>query len=187
MGLFDKMVEDVQFMYAFYGWYIIVAIIIFVLVYGFISYLAASNTTTQSFNMGLPVGDYVGDYWATYLANVIISVPLTIIVVWLLLHLVKVVFRVDLIDMIKQALSDKPIFKWIDKIDSNLEMVEHTTANFLVKIKDKIETQINLIKPYRKTDGEGFSNISNDEVEEAEDVPTTVSSYSSNTNNYTSV
>ena len=89
MGLFDKIAEDVRFMYAFYGWYIIVAIIIFVLVYGFISYLAASNTTTQSFNMGLPVADYVGSYWATYMANVIISVPLTLIVVWLLFHLIK--------------------------------------------------------------------------------------------------
>ena len=156
MEILNKVIEDVRFMYAFYGWYIIVAIIVFILVYGFISYLAASNTTTQSFNMGIPVPDYDGSYWATYLANVIISIPLTIIVIWLLLHLIKVLFRFDVIDMIKQLLSDKPIVKWIDKVEYGLETAEHATANFFVNIKNNIET---VVKPLKKDDNEGFSTF----------------------------
>ena len=127
---------------------------LFIMFYGLLSYLGASHTTSVPYNMGVPVGDYVGESTATYIANVAISVPLTIIIIWLLLHLIKVVFKIDLFETIKAALNGNPIVDVIEVINKDIEKVELKTATFINKLKTDITTEIVSdleIRPYRKS------------------------------------
>jgi hypothetical protein len=110
--------------------------IVFIMVYGLISYLGTSNTTSPPLNMGIPIANYAGEYWATYIANVAISVPLTIIIIWLLLHLVKAAFKIDLVSVIKQLFDgSNPMYYLIDTVDTGLQNVEIKTAKFVHSLK----------------------------------------------------
>ena len=131
------LLEYVRTLYnTFYGWYMAVAMIIFIMVYGLISYVGTSHTTSPPLNMGVPVANYTGEYWATYIANVAISVPLTIIIIWLLLHLIKVLFKIDLVSVIKQLFSaNNPMYYLINTADTGLENAENSTAKFLHSLK----------------------------------------------------
>jgi hypothetical protein len=152
--------------YTMHGWYIVVGLFVFIIVYGMISYLGASHTTTPPLNMGIPVANYTGEYWATYIANVAISVPLTIIIIWLFLHLIKVVFKIDLVMVIKQLFSgSNPMHYLITTADAGLERAEVNTAKFIHSLKTEVNSAV---KPYKKSEGkESFSTLSmNQEQEE---------------------
>lgn len=131
-------------------YYLGMAMVLFILFYGLLSYLGASHTTTVPYNMGVPVGDYSGESGATYIANVAISVPLTIIIVWLLLHLIKGVFKIDLFETIKRTLNGNPIVDVLEIVDNDIEKVEVKTATFVHKLKTDIISDFG-IKPYRKS------------------------------------
>ena len=131
-------------------YYLGMAMVLFIVFYGLLSYLGASHTTSVPYNMGVPVGDYVGESSATYIANVAISVPLTIIIIWLLLHLIKVVFKIDLFETIKGALNGNPIVNVIEVVNKDVEKVEMKTATFINKLKTDMITDMG-IKPYRKS------------------------------------
>ena len=131
-------------------YYIGNSMVLFIVIYGLLSYLGASHTTSVPYNMGVPVGNYVGEYWATYIANVAISVPLTIIIIWLLLHLIKVMFKIDLFETIKDILSGNPIVDKLEIVNKDIEKAEIKTAKFIHKLKTDIEIDLG-IKPYRKS------------------------------------
>ena len=131
-------------------YYIGMGMVIFIFMYGLLSYLGASHTTSVPYNMGVPVADYTGESTATYIANVAISVPLTIIVIWLLLHLIKAMFKIDLFETIKRVLSGNPIVEVIDVINKDGGKVEVKAATFINKLKTDIITDMG-IKPYRKS------------------------------------
>ena len=92
-------------------YYIGMGMVIFIFMYGLLSYLGASHTTSVPYNMGVPVADYTGESTATYIANVAISVPLTIIVIWLLLHLIKAMFKIDLFEFVEFNIDE---FKFVE-------------------------------------------------------------------------
>ena len=56
-NLFQNISQEFQFMYAYYGSNILIATISFIVIYGFISYLASTSTTTPAGTMGIPVSD----------------------------------------------------------------------------------------------------------------------------------
>lgn len=130
--------------------YIATATAMFIVIYGLLSYLGASHTTSVPYNMGVPVANYVGEQGATYIANVAISVPLTIIIVWLLMHLIKVVFKINLFEIIKALLSNNPIADELDVVNKDIEKAEVKSAQFIYKLKTDIERDIG-IQPYRKS------------------------------------
>jgi len=139
---------------AFHGWYVAIAMIVFIMVYGLISYLGTSNTTSPPLNMGIPIANYAGEYWATYIANVAISVPLTIIIIWLLLHLVKVMFKIDLVSVIKQLFDgSNPMYYLIDTVDTGLQNAEIKTAKFVHSLKlDSLKVKENFApRPYKQS------------------------------------
>jgi hypothetical protein len=133
----SDLLEYVRTLYnTFYGWYMTVAVFIFIMVYGLISYLGMSHTTTTPLNMGIPVANYTGEYWATYIANVAISVPLSIIIIWVILHLIKIVFKIDLVSVIKQLFDgSNPMYYLIDTVDTGLQNAENKTAKFVHSLK----------------------------------------------------
>ena len=131
-------------------YYIGTAMAIFIAIYGLLSYLGASHTTSVPYNMGVPVENYVGESGPTYIAHVAISVPLTIIIVWLFLHLIRVVFNIDLFKIITGLLSGNPIVDVLEVMDKNIEKVEVKTATFIHKLKTDIKSDMG-IKPYRKS------------------------------------
>ena len=153
--MMSDLLEYVRTLYnTFYGWYIVVATFIFIMVYGLISYLGMSHTTTPPLNMGIPVANYSGVYWATYIANVAISVPLTIICIWILLHLIKIVFKIDLVSVIKQLFDgSNPMYYLIDTVDTGLQNAEIKTAKFIrsLKVKEVKEDFASNPVPYKKT------------------------------------
>jgi hypothetical protein len=132
-------------------YYIGTSALIFIAMYGLLSYLGASHTTTVPYNMGVPVANYVGESSATYIANIAISVPLTIIIIWLLLHLIKALFKIDLFEIIKGSLSGNPIVDVLDVANKDIEKVELKTAKFVDKLKTDILMDFG-IKPYRKSE-----------------------------------
>jgi hypothetical protein len=157
--MLSDLLEYVRTLYnTFYGWYITVAVFIFIMVYGLISYLGTSHTTTPPLNMGIPVANYTGEYWATYIANVAISVPLTIIIIWFLLHLIKVVFKIDLVSVIKQLFdASNPMYYLINTVDKGLENAENKTAEFIhslkldsLKVKPENKEAMTNPTPYKK-------------------------------------
>ncbi len=164
---------------------ILIGCALFIVVYAFISYIGSSNTTSRPTNMGIPVGDYEGNYWASNIANIAISVPLSIIVIWFLLHLIKVLFRFDLIEVIQRILGDHPISEVVNVVNRDIEHTEKKTATFLHSLKQKIEKEY-IVEPYKQ---ESFSLVNNDlgkpidnpEIEE------TVTSYAPNSNLYSIV
>lgn len=181
----SDLLEYVRNIYnTFYGWYIAVAMAIFIFIYGVISYLASSHTTTSPINMGIPVANYTGEYWATYIANVAISVPLTIIIIWLLLHLIKVVFKIDLVSIIKRVFEGSPVYDLINRADAGLERAEVGTAKFLYSLKVKGEDEEN-VRPYKKTTGDVF-NVSNNSSTYKE-APAVCEKYNSRIEAYQSV
>lgn len=168
MDSLSDLKESVRNVYdRFYGWYIAVAMGVFVFVFGLISYLGSSNTTSPPTNMGIPVAEYVGEYWATYIANIAISVPLTLIVIWLLLHLIKVAFNINLIELIKRVFDGTPIADLINTVDHGIEEAELGTAKLLHSLKIEIRDPIDKIttdavKPFKKSStstGQGVFNI----------------------------
>jgi hypothetical protein len=152
--MMTELLEYVRTLYnTFYGWYITVAVFIFIMVYGLISYLGMSHTTTPPLNMGVPVANYAGEYWATYIANVAISVPLTIIIIWFILHLIKVAFKIDLVSVIKQLFDgSNPMYYLIDTVDLGLQNAENKTAKFIHSLKIDSKVKENFApKPYKKS------------------------------------
>ena len=155
----SDLLEYVRTLYnTFYGWYIVVATFIFIMVYGLISYLGMSHTTTPPLNMGIPVANYTGEYWATYIANVAISVPLSIIIIWILLHLIKIVFKIDLVSVIKQLFDgSNPMYYLINTVDTGLQNAEIKTAKFVRSLKldsSKVKTEVKedfAPTPYKKS------------------------------------
>jgi hypothetical protein len=131
-------------------YYLGMGMVLFIMFYGLLSYLGASHTTTVPYNMGVPVADYTGESGATYIANVAISVPLTIIIVWLLLHLIRVLFKIDLFETIKRVLNGNPIVDVLEIVDNDIEKAEVKTATFVHKLKTDIINDFG-IKPYRKS------------------------------------
>ena len=157
------MTDLLEYVRNLYSWHIVVGMFVFIIVYGVISYLGASHTTTEPLNMGIPVANYTGEYWATYIANVAISVPLTIIIIWLFLHLIKVVFKIDLVMVIKQLFSgSSPMHYLITTVDAGLDRAEVSTAKFIHSLKTESNSAV---KPYKKT-SESFSTLSMQEKEE---------------------
>jgi len=149
----SELLEYVRTLYnTFYGWYMTVAVFIFIIVYGLISYLGMSHTTTTPLNMGIPVANYTGEYWATYIANVAISVPLSIIIIWVLLHLIKIVFKIDLVSVIKQLFDgSNPMYYLIDTVDTGLQNAENKTAKFVHSLKlDSNKEAMTNPTPYKK-------------------------------------
>ena len=129
--------------------YIASAGCIFIVIYGLLSYLGASHTTSPPYNMGIPVANYVGQYWATYIANIAISVPLTIIIIWILILLIKIVFKVNLFEIVKGILGNNPIVEVLDVLDKDIEKVEVNTAKFIHTLKMGIVSEFDIL-PYRK-------------------------------------
>lgn len=130
-------------------YYIGIGMVLFTFIYGLLSYLGASHTTSTPYNMGVPVANYEGESGATYIANVAVSVPLTVIIIWLLLHLVKAVFKIDLFEIIKRLLRGNPIVDVLEVANKNIEKKEMQAANFVHKLKTDILDDYG-IKPYRK-------------------------------------
>ena len=153
--MLTDLLEYVRTLYnAFHGLYVAIAMIVFIMVYGLISYLGTSNTTSPPLNMGIPIANYTGEYWATYIANVAISVPLTIICIWILLHLIKIVFKIDLVSVIKQLFDgSNPMYYLIDTVDTGLQNAEIKTAKFIrsLKVKEVKEDFASNPVPYKKT------------------------------------
>jgi len=158
---------------------------LFIVVYAFISYIGSSSTTGQLTNMGIPVGDYEGNYWASNIANIAISVPLSIIVIWILLHLIKVLFHFDLMEVIQRILGGHPVSELIYVANKDIEQTEEKTATFLHSLKQKIEKEY-IVEPYKQ---ESFSLINNDlgKPIDKEEQPETVTSYAPNSNLYSIV
>ena len=182
-------IDDMKGMY--YGFNvknILIGCGLFIVVYAFISYIGSSSTTSQPSNMGIPVGDYEGNYWASNIANIAISVPLSIIVVWILLHLIKVLFHFDLIEVIQRILGGHPVSELVHVANKDIEHVEVKTANFLHSLKEKIKKEVYTVEPYRQ---ESFSLINNDlgkpTDEEKNEQRETVTSYAPNSNLYSIV
>jgi hypothetical protein len=161
---------------------------LFIIVYAFISYIGSSSTTSQLTNMGIPVGDYEGNSWASNIANIAISVPLSIIVIWILLHLIKLLFHFDLIEVIQKILGGHPVLELVHVVNKDIEHVEVKTATYLHSLKQKIKKQVYNVKPYKQ---ESFSLVNNDlgkpndNVKEEE--KETVTSYAPNSNLYSIV
>ena len=180
-------IDDMKAMYyGFNGRNILIGGWLFIIVYAFISYIGSSSTTGPPTNMGIPVDDYEGNYWASNIANIAISVPLSIIVIWMLLHLIKVLFHFDLIEVIQRILGGHPVTELIHVANKDIEHAEVKTATFLHSLKHKIEKEYT-VEPYKQ---ESFSLINNDlgkpietEVEKKE----TVTSYAPNSNLYSIV
>ena len=171
--------------YGFNGRNILIGCGLFIVVYGFMSYIGSSSTTSQPTNMGIPVGDYEGNYWASNIANIAISVPLSIIVIWILLHLIKVLFRFDLIEVIQRILGGHPVSELIHVANKDIEQAEVKTANFLHSLKEKIKKEEYNVEPYKQ---ESFSLINNDLGKHVdEEKKDTVTSYSPNSNLYSIV
>ena len=178
-------IDDMKAIYhGFNGRNILIGCGLFIIVYAFISYIGSSNTTSQPTNMGIPVGDYEGNYWASNIANIAISVPLSIIVIWILLHLVKVLFKIDLIEAIQQILGGHPVSELVHVANRDIEHVEEKTATFLHSLKQKIEKDI--VEPYKQ---ESFSLVNNDlgKPTKDEEQTETVISYAPNSNLYSIV
>jgi hypothetical protein len=156
---------------------------LFIVVYAFISYIGSSNTTSQPTNMGIPVGDYEGNYWASNIANIAISVPLSIIVIWILLHLIKVLFKIDLIDAIQKILGDHPVSGLVHVANKDIEHAEEKTAIYLHSLKQKIKKDI--VEPYKH---ESFSLINDlGKPTKEEEQTGTITSYAPNSNLYSIV
>jgi hypothetical protein len=180
-------IDDIKAMYdKFNGRNILIGCGLFIVVYAFISYIGSSRTTSQLTNMGIPVGDYEGNSWASNIANIAISVPLSIIVIWILLHLIKVLFHFDLMEVIQRILGGHPVSEIVHVANKNIEHAEVKTATFLHSLKQKIEKEYT-VEPYKQ---ESFSLINNDlgkpmdtKVEKKE----TVTSYAPNSNLYSIV
>ena len=164
---------------------ILIACGLFIFVYAFISYIGSSNTTSQSTNMGIPVGDYEGNSWASNIANIAISVPLSIIVIWILLHLIKVLFKFDLIEVIQRILGDHPVSEIVHVANRDIEHTEQKTATFLHSLKQKIENEY-IVESYKP---ESFSLVDNDlgKPTKDEEQTETVTSYAPNSNLYSIV
>lgn len=160
--IFEQLIADIKAIYyGLNGRNVLVGFSLFVLVYGFISYVGSSNTTSQLTNMGIPVGDYEGNYWASNIAIIAISVPLTIAIIWLFLHLIKVLFHIDLVEFIKRILGDHPVSDLIQTADEGIVKSEVKTANFLHTLKEKTQADIeSSIKSYKK---ESFSSAAYEE------------------------
>ena len=157
---------------------------LFILVYAFISYIGSSSTTSQLTNMGIPVGDYEGNSWASNIANIAISVPLSIIVIWILLHLIKVLFHFDLMEVIQRILGGHPVSDIVHVANKNLESAEVKTATFLHSLKEKIEKEYT-VEPYKQ---ESFSLINDlGKPMDKEEQKETVTSYAPNSNLYSIV
>lgn len=157
---------------------------LFIVVYALISYIGSSSTTSQSTNMGIPVGDYEGNYWASNIANIAISVPLSIIVIWILLHLIKVLFHFDLIEVIQRILGGHPVAELVYVANRDIESAETKTATFLHSLKQKVEKEYN-VEPYKQ---ESFSLVNNDLGKPIdEENKETVTSYIPNSNLYSIV
>jgi hypothetical protein len=175
-NLFQNISQDIQFMYAYYGSTILIATISFIIIYGYISYLASTSTTTPAFNMGIPVSDYVGNnYWTTYITQLLVAIPLTVITVWFLVHLINIIFKIDLLYYIKQLLKGNPILPVIEKVDKTMEDAETTAAEFIHSIveRNRSEEEGFTPSPYR---GSASSSVVQEEVA-AEEPNYTVSSY----------
>ncbi len=184
----SDLLEFVRTLYnTFYGWYMMVAMIIFIVVYGLISYVGTSHTTSPPLNMGVPIENYTGEYWATYIANVAISIPLTIITIWILLHLVKVVFKIDLVSVIKQLFSgSNPMYHLINTADTGLENAEISAAKFIHSLKlDYKPKRIEGFapKPYKKSH-EAFIP---DDTRRKENEPVSASSFNTRFASYGNV
>jgi len=178
-------IDDMKAIYhGFNGRNILIGCGLFIVVYAFISYIGSSNTTSQPTNMGIPVGDYEGNYWASNIANIAISVPLSIIVIWILLHLVKVLFKIDLIEAIQRILGGHPVSELVHVANRDIEHVEEKTATFLHSLKQKIEKDI--VEPYKQ---ESFSLVNNDlgKPTKDEEQTETITSYAPNSNLYSIV
>jgi hypothetical protein len=179
-------IEDMKAMYyGFDGRNFLIGSGLFIVVYALISYIGSSSTTGPPTNMGIPVGDYESNFWASNIANIAISVPLSIIVIWILLHLVKVLFHFDLMEVIQRILGGHPVSELVYVANRDIEHAEVKTATFLHSLKEKIKNEYK-VEPYRK---EPFSLINNDlgKPEETEEHTETVTSYSPNSNLYSIV
>jgi len=181
-------IDDMKAMYhRFNVKNILIGCALFIVVYAFISYISSSSTTSQSTNMGIPVGDYEGNSWASNIANIAISVPLSIIVIWILLHLIKVLFHFDLIEVIQRILRGHPVSELVHVANRDIEHVEAKTATFLHSLKQKIEKEYH-VEPYKQ---EPFSLINNDlgkhSDKEKNEQNETVTSYTPNSNLYSIV
>lgn len=180
--VFQQLLEDIKAIYyGFHGWSVLGGFALFIVVYAFISYIGSSNTTSQQTNMGIPVSDYVGDYWASNVAKVAVSVPLTIVIIWLLLHLIKVLFHIDLVNVIKRILGDHPVSELIQKVDDGMAKTEVKTAKFLHALKEKTKSDI---LAYKK---ESFSSADLGVEEESFEYKETPSAYSSHATIYEKV
>ena len=168
--MLTDLLEYVRTLYnAFHGLYVAIAMIVFIMVYGLISYLGTSNTTSPPLNMGIPIANYTGEYWATYIANIAISVPLTIIIIWLLLHLVKIVFKIDLVSVIKQLFDgSNPMYYLIDTVDTGLQNAEIKTAKFVHSLKlNSLKVKENFApRPYKKSQEAFIPDDNNRKVNE---------------------
>lgn len=182
--VFEQLLADIKAIYyGFNGKNVLVGFILFVLVYGFISYIGSSNTTSQQTNMGIPVDDYNGNYWATNIAMIAISVPLTFAIVWLFLHLIKVLFHIDLVEVIKRILGDHPVSDLIQATDEGIVKSEVNTAYFLHTLKEK--TKADFLQSYRK---ESFSSAYvEDNVVEEKDTPSTYTPHNERLASYENV
>ena len=174
--LIDNISQDIQFLYAYYGSTILIATISFIIIYGLISYLASTSTTTPAFNMGIPVSDYVGNnYWTTYITQLLVAIPLTVIMVWFIIHLINIIFKIDLLIHLKQLLQGNPILPVIEKVDKTMEQAETAAAKFLHSVveRNSSEEEGFAPSPYR-----GSSTTSLVQDENTTDEPCdTVSSY----------
>jgi len=159
---------------------------LFIVVYAFISYIGSSSTTSQPSNMGIPVGDYEGNSWASNIANIAISVPLSIIVIWILLHLIKVLFHFDLMEVIQRILEGHPVSELVYVANKDIEQAEKKTATFLHSLKEKIKKEVYAVEPYKQ---EHFSLINNDlgKHVDKEEQTEHVTSYAPNSNLYSIV
>jgi hypothetical protein len=151
-NLLNNISQDIQFMYAYYGYTIIIATISFIIIYGYISYLASTSTTTPAFNMGIPVSDYVGNnYWATYITQLLVAIPLTVIMIWFIVHLINIIFKIDLLFYIKQLLEGNPILPVIEKVDRTMENAENAAAHFIHSIVEQNKDEGFTPSPYRSS------------------------------------
>ena len=174
-NLFQNISQEFQFMYAYYGSNILIATISFIVIYGFISYLASTSTTTPAFNMGIPVSDYVGNnYWTTYITQLLVAIPLTVITIWFLVHLINIIFKIDLLYYIKQLLKGSPILPVIEKVDKKMEDAETAAAKFIHSIVERKSSEEGFTpSPYR---GSSSSTVVPDE-HVIDEPSNTVSSY----------
>ena len=138
-------VDNINYIYdAVFSIFFVGAMVVFVAIYFVISYLSGETTSNYE-NMGIPV-EYAGMHFAGYVANFLVSIPLTIIIIWLILHLVKVLFGLDLIIYIKHFFTDLPIAKFIEIVDTGIVNAEVKTAHF---IHSKLDTTTQVPTPYR--------------------------------------